>query len=76
MIRTVISFEPDDKSWLDKKAKEQQTTLAALVRQAVKQMRQQDEAESPSFETLLETTRGIWQGKDGLDYQQAIRDEW
>lgn len=76
MIRTVISLDPEDKQWLDRKAKESQTTLAALIRQAVKQMRRQEEAKSPSFEQLLKSTKGLWKGGDGLVYQESIRDEW
>ncbi len=28
------------------------------------------------FEALLEKTRGIWTGGDGLEYQIKIREEW
>lgn len=53
-------------------AKENKTTIAALVGQAVKQMRQkmlqeEPEARHKSFEVLLEQTRGIWKGEDGLE---------
>lgn len=76
MIRTLISLDPDDKSWLARKAQTSKTTIAALVRQAVKQMRSQDEIESPSFNAILDRTQGIWQGEDGLSFQQSLRDEW
>ena len=76
MIRTVISLDPEDKRWLDQKSQETQKPIAALVRQAIRRMRQEDEAKSPSFDTLLEQTRGTWKGGDGLAYQQAIRSEW
>jgi DNA-binding transcriptional regulator YiaG len=76
MIRTVISLSEDDKRWLDRQAKQQQTTLANLIRQAVKQMRQTSELQEPSFEHLLASTQGIWEEGDGLSYQQALREEW
>ncbi|PSO54857.1 MAG: hypothetical protein BRC47_06940 [Cyanobacteria bacterium QS_7_48_42] len=76
MIRTIVSFDPDDKRWLEQKAKDNCTTIAALVRKAVKRMRSQEEMHSPSFEALLEKTSGIRNGKDGLTYQQKMRDEW
>ncbi|NER33214.1 MAG: hypothetical protein F6J93_03930 [Oscillatoria sp. SIO1A7] len=76
-----IVLEPEDWQWLEMTAKENQTTIAALVGQAVKQMRQkmlqeEPEVKHPSFEVLLEQTRGIWKGEDGLEYQQSIRREW
>ena len=74
MIRTIISLEPEDKQWLEQKAKENKTTMTALIRQAVKQMRTREKANSP-FESLLEKTQGIWQ-EEGLAYQQRIRGEW
>ena len=75
MIRTIISLEPEDKQWLEQKAKASKTTMTALVRQAVKQMRTREEASSPSFESLLEKTQGIWQ-EEGLAYQHRIRGDW
>lgn len=76
MIRTVISLDPEDKHWLDRKSKETKMPLAAIVRQAIRQMRAEDEAASPSLDVLLEQTKGIWTREDGLAYQQAIRGEW
>ena len=76
MIRTVISLDPEDKQWLEQQAKSQQTTMAHLIRQAVRHMRQESEAQTPSFTTLLKLTQGIWTKGDGLQYQQAIRAEW
>ena len=30
----------------------------------------------PDFNSLLDSTQGIWTKGDGLDYQQKIREEW
>ena len=76
MIRTIISLAPEDKQWLEQKAKETNRPITALVRQAIQRMRQEDELKSPSLDLLLERTKGIWQGEDGLAYQQARRAEW
>jgi len=76
MIRTVISLDPEDKHWLDRKSKETKMPLAAIVRQAIRQMRAEEEAASPSLDVLLEQTKGTWTQEDGLAYQQAIRGEW
>ncbi len=78
MIRTLISLDDEDKTWLDRKAKEQGVTMAQLVRSAVKRYREQRDAMSaePSLEQLLQRTAGSWKEGDGLAYQQSIRDEW
>ena len=74
MIRTVISLDPDDKRWLDEKAKEDNVTMTEVVRRAVRKMREDEE--QPSFEELLEKTAGSWRNGDGLEYQRKIREEW
>ena len=73
MIRTIISLEPDDKSWLDRRSKESGVPMSELVRRAVRRMRQQEEA---SFEQLLDDTSGLWNQGDGLDFQRRARSEW
>jgi len=76
MIRTVISLEPDDKSWLDRKAKQEHVSMTELVRKAVHRYREEEEKRAPSFADLLRETAGIWSEGDGLAYQQRVRDEW
>ncbi|MBW3631365.1 MAG: ribbon-helix-helix protein, CopG family [Gemmatimonadetes bacterium] len=74
MVRTVISFDPDDKAWLDEKAKRERVTMAELVRRAIRRMR--EEERTPSFDEVLERARGSWRHGDGLEYQLRIREEW
>lgn len=74
MIRTVISLEPADKAWLDRKASEEGVPMTELVRRAVHRLRTEDGA--PTLSALLEQSRGIWKGADGLSYQRALRGEW
>jgi hypothetical protein len=80
MIRTVISLEAEDKQWLEEQAKINQTTFGEIVRQAVKRMRLEEhpdrQIKSTSFELTLSKTQGIWQGEDGLNFQQSLREEW
>jgi hypothetical protein len=76
MIRTVISLSHDDKAWLDRAAAARGVTMAALVREAVRRLRAGSAPERPSFQTLLEQTRGLWPEADGLDWQDRLRDEW
>jgi hypothetical protein len=78
MIRTLISLEDEDKKWLDRRAKEEGSTMTELVRVAVRQYREQCDTSqgAESLEQLLRRTAGIWREGEGLAYQQAVRDEW
>ncbi len=78
MIRTLISLDDEDKQWLDRKAKEEGTTMAQLVRIAVRRYREQSEREAsqPSLEELLRQTSGLLKEGDGLEAQIRLRDEW
>ena len=73
MIRTIISLEPADKAWLERKAREDGVPETEVVRRALRSLRRQEEA---SFEDLLEQSRGIWKKGDGLAYQRRLRREW
>jgi len=73
MIRTIISLEPDDKSWLERRSTESGVPMSELVRRAVRRMRQQEEA---SFDQLLDDTSGLWDQGDGLDFQRRSRAGW
>ena len=74
MIRTVISLDPQDKAWLDERARAEQVTMTELVRRAVRRMREQEQA--PALEDLLHDSQGTWTHGDGLAYQQSLRAEW
>lgn len=76
MVRTVISLDEEDKRWLDQQAAEEGVPMTELVRRAVRQFRGQVTTARPSFEDLLEATRGTWRHGDGLDYQRRMRGEW
>ena len=73
MIRTIISLEPEDKAWLERKASEDGVPETEVVRRALRSLRRQEEA---SFEDLLQQSRGIWKKNDGLAYQRRLRREW
>lgn len=75
MVRTVVSLDPEDKAWLDRKARQEGVPMTEIVRQAVRQLRERSES-APRMERLLEKTRGMWKGDDGLAYQRRLRREW
>lgn len=75
MVRTVISLDPEEKAWLDQKAAEEGVPMTQVVRDAIRRLREESEAQ-PGFDALLQQTRGIWTAGDGLDYQKRLRAEW
>ena len=73
-MRTLVDLPEDDVQWLDRKAAEQGKSRAALVREAVANLR--------ANETRKGIARyfGLWKDRDdigdGLEYQRRIRGEW
>ena len=76
MIRTIISLSPEDKAWLDRKAKEERVPMTRLVRRAIQRLRKETEAKPSRFEALLRDTAGIRKSGDGLAAQRRLRSEW
>ncbi len=77
MQRTLINLDPDDKAWLDRVAREQDIPMTEVVRQAVRAHRLREESHGHQrLQQAIRDTRGIWRAGDGLDYQQAVREEW
>jgi hypothetical protein len=76
LVRTLISLPETDKNWLDRYAARQGVAMTELIRRAVALLRARVEADAPSLEQLLDETRGVWIGEDGLRYQRRVRDEW
>ena len=73
----MIGLDDEQKAWLDQQAALRRVSMAALIRQAVSefQIREQRGSAAP-FQAVLKQTAGIWQGGDGLEYQERIRKEW
>ncbi|MEW6487682.1 MAG: CopG family transcriptional regulator [Thermodesulfobacteriota bacterium] len=76
MVRTVIGLDPEDKQWLDDKAREEHVPMAEIVRRAVRRLRSESELGLECFDRVLRDTSGVWEGEDGLAYQRRLRDEW
>jgi hypothetical protein len=76
MHRTIISLDPDDRAWLDRKAREEGTTMTEVVRVAIRRLRKAEPLSRHGMESLLDRTRGRWKKGDALDYQRRVRAEW
>ncbi len=76
MVRTVISLDLEDKTWLDRQARRERIPMTRLVRRAIQRLRQESEANPSGFERLLRETSGVQNFGDGLKYQRKLRGEW
>lgn len=76
MIRTLISLDPGDKTWLDRQARREGTPMTRLVRRAIQRLRRESEAHPSAFERLLRETAGLRKSGDGLALQRRLRAEW
>ncbi len=77
MIRTLISLDPEDKSWLDRMATERGVPMTEIVREAIRRLRAASDQPTPAtYDALIERTRGLWRHGDGLAWQKRLRDEW
>ncbi len=76
MIRTIVSLEPDDKAWLDRKARQERIPMTRLVGRAIKRLREESESKPSRFELLLRETSGMRKFGDPLAYQRKLRGEW
>lgn len=77
MVRTIISLDPDEKAWLDDKARRSGKPMTAVVREALARYRAQDGTrDKPPLAALLDNTSGIWKRGNGLAWQKKLRREW
>lgn len=77
MLRTIVSFEPSEKAWLDEEAKIEHVSMTQVVRKALRLYRLSIESQKqPSFSQILKETAGIYKTIDGLKFQNQLREEW
>ena len=77
MIRTLISIDPEEKAWLDRKARELGVPMTAVVREAIARYRIEESRRGKNrLAEALEQTRGLWRHGDGLAWQRKQRDDW
>jgi hypothetical protein len=77
MLRIVITFDPEDRAWLDRKARQTGRPVTALVREAVAHYRAEDGRHgNTDLAELVRKTKGLRKRGDGLVWQDKLRDEW
>jgi len=75
-IRTVVALPREDKDWLDARAAAERVPMTALVRRAVRELRQREAPTGPSRLERMDRLVGAWPAGDGLLWQRQVRDEW
>ena len=77
MTRILADLPDDDIKWLDARASEQGKSRASVLREAVSAYKAQ--APTDGNKSWIERGRGYWKDRkdigDGLEYQQAIRED-
>jgi len=75
MVRTIISLDEADKSWLGRKAAVDRVSMSEVIRRIIRRARS-EEGRSAEFKRLVGITAGICSGEDGMTIQRKLRDEW
>ena len=73
-MRALVDLPEEDIRWLDVRAKQECTSRAALVREAVSEYR------AKSSISGIEAAFGLWKDRtdigDGVEFQRRLRAEW
>ncbi len=73
-MKALLDIPEDDVRWLDVRAKQEGTSRAALVRQAVSVYRAKSETSG------IDAAFGLWKDRidigDGVEFQRKLRAEW
>jgi len=72
--RMIITLSEEDKRWLEGYSQAHRVSVAEAVRRSVRILRRSSGREN--YLQIVEGTRGLWKGQDGLKYQTEIRSEW
>jgi len=77
MVRTLITFDDQQLKRIDRLAKKDKKSRAALVRQAVAEYIDKKE-KKPTWKEIVAKTAGIWKHKniDTDTYLTQLRAEW
>jgi Arc/MetJ-type ribon-helix-helix transcriptional regulator len=75
LMRTLVDIPQTERTWLDKKAKEQGVSMAEALRRAVRAAHE-SEKKHDNFIRLMDKIQGTWTKGDGLAWQKKMRAEW
>ena len=72
--RTIITLPEELKRWLQSYSRAHGISLAEAVRQGVQKLKVSEQQEL--YRPLVDSTKGIWEKGNGLEYQENMRSEW
>ena len=72
--RTIVTLSEEDKLWLESYSKAYNVSVAKAIRLGIKCLK--DASRKKTYRQLVQNTSGVWEGDDGLKYQEKIRSEW
>lgn len=72
--RMIVTLPDEDKAWIESYSKAHNISAAEAIRQGIRTLRLG--VAKNTYQTLIESTRGMWQKGDGMIYQDNIRSEW
>jgi hypothetical protein len=74
-MRTFVDIPEIEKSWLDKKAKEQGISIAEALNQTLRAAREAEQNHA-ELASLMDKIQGAWTRGDGLAWQMKMRSDW
>jgi hypothetical protein len=72
--RIIITIPDEDKLWLEGYSKVHQISIAEAIRQGIGQLKKSQQRQT--YRRLVESTSGLWEMGEALQYQESMRAEW
>lgn len=75
--RTIITISDEEKVWIENYSRSCGISMAEAFRRGLACLKASES--QGTYNRIVKQTRGIggtWRGKDGLQYQEEIRNEW
>ena len=71
---TILTISDEDRVWLENYSRSYGISMAEAIRRGIARLK--SESRDSIYQMIVRETRGIWQGGDGLEYQEKARSEW
>ncbi len=75
--RTIITISDEDKVWVENYSRSCGISMAEVFRRGISRLKAVESRST--YERIVSQTCGIggkWVGKNGLEYQEQVRNEW
>jgi len=72
--RTIITISDQERRWLASYIRTHRVSMAEAIRRGIACLKSSEGL--PTYQKLVNNTRGVWLKGDGLKYQERLRAEW